>query len=64
MGLRFTSRPKFGPFVLNFGAKGLTSVSLRLFGTSTRIWSATGKKNGLTSVDLPGPFSYRPGNKR
>lgn len=64
MGLRSTYRPKLGPIAFNTSTKhGLTSVTIRLFGATYRLWGRD-KKRGVTSVDLPGPLSYRPGSKR
>lgn len=64
MGLRSTFRPRIGPFALNFDKRfQLASVTMRMFGVTYRIWSAT-KKRGVSSVDLPGPISYRPRTQR
>jgi hypothetical protein len=52
MGLRFTSRPRFGPFRFNLGRRGLSSISF-VFGPITRNF-----RSGRTTVDLPGPFSW------
>ncbi|MBL7490116.1 DUF4236 domain-containing protein [Frankia sp. AgB1.9] len=58
MGLRYTRRPKIGPFHMNVGEHGVSSVTLKLGRVSWRVWSKRGH-GGLSSVDLPGPFSYR-----
>lgn len=64
MGMRNTYRPQIGPFAINFNNKmQVSSVALRLFGTTIRVWSRSGK-TGVSSVDLPGPVSYRPNLKR
>jgi TRAP-type C4-dicarboxylate transport system permease small subunit len=58
MSFRITARPKAGPFRFNTGTRGLTSVTLKLGPVSWRLWSRTGR-TGLSSVDLPGPLSWR-----
>lgn len=63
MGIRFTRRFRVGPFVLNAGLRGLSSVSLRLGPVSWRLWSRHHER-GVSSVDLPGPLSYRPPARR
>lgn len=60
MGYRNTYRPQIGPFRLNFNNKmQISTVALRLFGITFRIWSRS-QKTGISSYDLPGPISYRP----
>lgn len=59
MGLRSTFRPRFGPFAVNTGTKGVTSVSMRVLGVTVRLWDRRGRR-GVSSIDLPGPVSYRP----
>jgi hypothetical protein len=63
MALRVTARPGLGPLRFNTGTRGLTSVTLKLGPVSWRLWSRTGRA-GLSSVDLPGPVSYRPPRRR
>lgn len=64
MGMRNTFRKKFGPLVINFNRFFQpSSVSLHLFGVTYRLWSQTTTR-GVSSVDLPGPYSYRPGLAR
>ncbi|WP_084010490.1 DUF4236 domain-containing protein [Pseudofrankia sp. DC12] len=58
MGLRYTRRPRIGPFHLNVSEHGVSSVTLKLGRVSWRVWSKQ-RTSGLSSVDLPGPFSYR-----
>jgi hypothetical protein len=52
MAWRFRMRPSIGPFRLNIGRRGLSSVSLKL-GPFTRNF-----RRNTTTVDLPGPFSW------
>lgn len=60
MGFRNTYRPKFGPFTFNFDKRfGLSSATIRLFGVTYRLWSKK-QESGVASVDIAGPFSYRP----
>lgn len=63
MGFRSTYRPSVGPFRFNTGTHGLTSITVKLGPFSYRLWSRT-KKPGVSSIDLPGPVSYRPGRRR
>lgn len=63
MGIHHRRRRKFGPFYLNSGDHGLNSVSLKLGPASFKVWDKKGRKKGLTSVDLPGGYSYRPDTK-
>jgi hypothetical protein len=58
MPVRVTGRPRLGPLRFNYSAKGLTSVALKLGPITWRLWSRTGFR-GLSSVDLPGPWSWR-----
>lgn len=58
MGLRYTRRPHYGPFYVNVSENGVSSVTLKLGRISWRVWSRRSRR-GLSSVDLPGPFSYR-----
>ncbi|WP_261554168.1 DUF4236 domain-containing protein [Frankia tisae] len=58
MGLRYTRRPRYGPFYVNVSERGVSSVTLKLGRISWRVWSRN-RRGGLSSVDLPGPFSYR-----
>jgi hypothetical protein len=60
MGLRYTRRPRYGPFRVNVSEHGVSSVTLKLGRVSWRVWSRRDRRRrGLTSIDLPGPFSYR-----
>jgi hypothetical protein len=58
MGLRYARRPHYGPFYVNVSEHGVSSVTLKLGRVSWRVWSRR-RRAGLSSVDLPGPFSYR-----
>lgn len=60
MGFRNTYRPKFGPFTFNFD-KGfkLSSATIRIAGVTYRLWSKR-QERGIASVDIAGPYSYRP----
>lgn len=59
-GLRSTYRPRVGPFVLNTSTRtGLSSVSLDAGPVRYKVWDRQGN-TGVSSVDLPGPISYRP----
>ena len=59
MPLRNTRRSHIGPLVVNYSADSRpSSVSLKLGPTTFALWSRT-KKAGLSSVDLPGSYSYR-----
>lgn len=64
MSFRITTRKRLGPVVLNFGTKGVSSVALALGPVRYRVWSRTGSPQGVTSVNLPGPVSYRPSQRR
>ena len=60
MGLRSTFRPNFGPFAVNTGRDMRpSSVTLKIGPFRYRLWSRRSRR-GLSSVDLPGPVSYRP----
>jgi uncharacterized protein DUF4236 len=63
MGLRYTRRPRYGPFHVNISENGVQSVTLKLGRISWRVWSKR-QRAGLSSVDLPGPLSYRRSAKR
>lgn len=59
MPLRNTHRTHLGPLVVNYSADSRpASVSLKFGPTTFALWSRT-KKAGLSSVDLPGSYSYR-----
>lgn len=63
MGLRNTYKHKLGPFTVNFNKKfGPTSFTFRGAGVTYRIWSRK-DKSGVASLDLPGPWSWRPKRK-
>lgn len=59
MGLRSTFRPRIGPFRFNTGRRGVTSVSVGEGPFRFRLWGRD-RSPGLSSVDLPGPVSWRP----
>ena len=61
--LRVTKRKRVGPFRLNFGRRGLSSVSLRLGFISWSVWSKD-YEPGVSSYDLPSGLSYRQKRKR
>jgi hypothetical protein len=64
MGFRNTYRPKVGPFTFNFDKRfGLSSATIRLFGVTYRLWSKR-QESGIASVDIAGPYSYRPKAKK
>lgn len=58
MPVRVTGRPRFGPLRFNYSIKGLTSIAFKAGPITWRLWSRTGFR-GLSSVDLPGPWSWR-----
>ena len=59
-GMRSTYRPKVGPFTVNTSTRnGISSVSLGAGPLRYKVWDRKGN-TGLSSVDLPGPVSYRP----
>jgi Protein of unknown function (DUF4236) len=60
MPVRARSRARFGPLYLNITDRGITSVTLRLGPASWRLWSRAGRRRGLSSVNLPGPFTWTP----
>lgn len=63
MGLRNTHKTKIGPLTVNYNKKFMpTSATIRLAGMTYRLWGKT-KSRGLASVDLPGPWSWRPKQK-
>lgn len=65
---RFTSRPgfKIGPFrfSLNIGRTGVTSANVRAAGVTYNVpVDRNGRRTrsrGVSSVNLPGPWSIRP----
>lgn len=61
-GLRSTFRPTFGPFMVNTGRDMRpTSVTMKVGPTRVRLWSRNkSQRRGVSSIDLPGPISYRP----
>ncbi|RYI20430.1 DUF4236 domain-containing protein [Dermacoccus sp. 147Ba] len=64
MGLRNTGRTTLGPLTVNYGATGRpSSVSVGLGPVRFRVWSHKGT-TGVSSVDLPGPWSYRPNSTK
>lgn len=59
-GMRSTYRPTVGPFTFNTSTRtGMSSVSVGTGPLRYKVWDRRGK-TGLSSVDLPGPISYRP----
>lgn len=56
--MRYTGSRRIGPVRLHFGTRGLTSASVRVGPVTYRLWSRRGD-TGVSSVDLPGPWSYR-----
>jgi len=59
-GMRSTYRPRIGPFTLNTSTQtGLSSVSVGTGPLRFKVWDRKGN-TGLSSIDLPGPISYRP----
>jgi hypothetical protein len=64
MGLRSTFRPRVGPFAVNTDkALRPTSVTFKLGPLTYRLWSRRSRR-GVSSVDLPGPWSWRPAARR
>ena len=60
MKARFTARKKVGPFSINIGSRGITSVSVRGGGVTTSLWSKQrGARPRVTSLDTPGLGSVR-----
>lgn len=57
MGFRLGHK-RIGPFRINFGKKGVASVSLDLGLGTVRLWSANGQR-GVSSIDTPGLGSIR-----
>lgn len=57
MGFRFGSK-RVGPFRINFGKVGVSSVSLKVGMLNFRLWSANGQR-GVSSIDTPGLGSFR-----
>ena len=60
MGIRSTFRPTFGPLQMNTN-KSLrpTSLTVRIGPLRYRLWGRK-RPTGVSSLNLPGPFSYRP----
>lgn len=63
MALRYTNRSRFGPLRFNMGTNGLSSVSLKAGPVTMRLWSRR-QRSGVSSVDLPGHWSWRPSARR
>lgn len=57
MGLNFRMRPKGGPFRLNIGKRGVSSLS-------TVLGPLTINSSGRKTINLPGPFSWSWGGRR
>lgn len=66
MGIRNTGRYTVGPFTINASRTGApSSVSIGAGPVRFRVWSRKGNQRpGVSSVDLPGPWSYRPNQKK
>lgn len=63
-GMRSTYRPRVGPFTINTSTRtGVSSVSVGAGPLRYKVWDRKGN-TGLSSVDLPGPISYRPPQQR
>lgn len=61
---RVTKRSNVGPFVVHYSMKGVSSIGFKMGLLTYRLWSRDpNAKRGMTSVDLPGPISYRPNNR-
>jgi hypothetical protein len=61
MPVRVASRRhRVGPFRVTVGGRGVSTVALALGPVSWRLWSRTNRRRGLSSVNLPGPFTYTP----
>lgn len=52
-------RKRFGPLRFNYTQNGLSSVTAKVGPATWRLWSRRTHDRGLTSVDLPGPASWR-----
>lgn len=65
MGFRNTGRSTIGPFTVNYGKNAMpSSVSVGVGPLRFRVWSKSGAPRGVSSIDLPGPYSYRPNQQR
>lgn len=53
MGIQYRSNKKFGPLILNFTQRGLSSWTIKIGRWS---WNSKAKAH---RVDLPGPLSWR-----
>ncbi|MFI7599373.1 DUF4236 domain-containing protein [Actinoplanes sp. NPDC049681] len=53
MGIMYRSRKKFGPLILNFTQRGLSSWTFKIGPWS---WNSKAKAH---RVDLPGPLSWK-----
>lgn len=63
-GVRSTYRPKIGPLTFNTSAQtGLSSISVGAGPLRAKLWDRRGN-TGLSSIDLPGPISYRPSHRQ
>ena len=63
MRVRSTYRPKIGPFRINTGRRGVSSISTKVGPFTLRLWSRT-KQGGVSSVNLPGPLVAEPTGRR
>lgn len=64
MSFRSTFRPTLGPFALNTGSDMRpSSLTVKVGPVRLRLWSRSARR-GVSSVDLPGPVSYRPSAPR
>lgn len=57
MGFRLGSK-RIGPFRINFGKRGIASITLALGVGAIRLWSANGQR-GVSSINTPGLGSIR-----
>lgn len=64
--IRVTKRMRFGPFYGNLSTRGLQSAGIQLGPIVIRLFDLNEGliKPRLTSMDMPGMFSYRPNNRR
>lgn len=53
MGIMYRQRKKFGPLILNFTQRGLSSWTIKIGRWS---WNSKAKAH---RVDLPGPLSWK-----
>lgn len=61
MSINYRKRVSAGPLKFQFTQNGLSSVSLKVGPITSRLWSRTQSRRSVSSVNLPGGFSYRGG---